>query len=127
MGNEFLAVAKSLEVKEIGKDTDSNLMDTTQNEFKDILTSNKNSLELDQKEDPIDVEEASQFDRSQNNQIKHEGIRYPCDKCNKSYAYKRDLLRHIRSFHDGVKFLCDLCDFESTRDTSLYKHKKNKH
>ena len=35
---------------------------------------------------------------------------FKCEQCNKSYTTKWSLSQHIQSFHDGVTYPCEKCD-----------------
>ena len=41
------------------------------------------------------------------NEIKHEGVRYPCVKCEYSATQPIHLEQHIESKHEGVRYPCD--------------------
>ena len=36
--------------------------------------------------------------------IKHEGVRYPCDKCEHAANTSSDLKIHVKRKHDGVRY-----------------------
>jgi len=57
----------------------------------------------------------------------HEGIKYQCQNCNKAYGQKSDLVRHIQAVHDGIKFQCDMCNAEYKWPSALQTHKNQKH
>ena len=61
------------------------------------------------------------------NKSAHEGLRFPCNKCDQTYTQKGHLQTHIKSVHDGVTFVCDFCDKVFNRKDKLNTHKKNKH
>ena len=56
---------------------------------------------------------------------KHEGVRWPCDQCDKQFREKSVLQKHIKGVHEGVRFNCKLCDFEAPYQSSLINHMKN--
>ncbi len=41
----------------------------------------------------------------------HEGVRYPCDKCEHTATAASDLKKHIEIKHDGVRYPCHECEF----------------
>ena len=53
---------------------------------------------------------------------KHEGVRFPCDQCDKTFSKRASLNHHINSNHKRIKenikqicldeYLCDICDFK---------------
>ena len=58
---------------------------------------------------------------------KHEGVKHPCHQCDYQASYKGDLSKHIQSKHEGVKYDCDQCDYQSTQKSNLNTHIKKKH
>ena len=42
---------------------------------------------------------------------KHEGVRYPCDKCEFVTTKARNRMLHIRRKHEGVRYPCDKCKY----------------
>ena len=155
--NDFLNVAKSLEIKEISKDVDCNVPDFSEDQEVDeeIAPNIENTHEESQKIRPANLEEEKEdmsskviskrneadqypctkcdkkFSQRKNlfrhMRVEHEGIRLPCDDCNFKAKRKDDLNIHIQSVHEGKKFPCNLCDFKTTRVQRLKQHMKNKH
>ena len=155
--NEFLDVAKSLEIKEISKDVECDIADTfrgQQNDDKsivdneigsnDIFSLNKNYVleEISETETKStgykDATGYYQFGKcektflssstlNRHNKSAHEGLRFPCNKCNQTFAQRVGLQAHIKSTHEGVTFSCDFCDQVFTQKSNLTTHKKNKH
>ena len=141
--NEFINVAKNLEVKEISKDVDCNATDTSQNFNEDIESNEEVKVEKDQtKDENYILEQTGQTETklrryengkfqhsslTQHDPSTHERIRYHCDRCEKSYSKNQDLLRHIKSMHEGEKFQCNLCDSEYAHVQGLHRHKRTKH
>ena len=137
--NEFINVAKNLEVKEISKDVDCNSTDTSQNFNDDIKSNEEVKVEKDQNyiseqagqtETKLRRYENGNFQHSsltQHDTSTHERIRHHCDRCEKSYSKNQDLLRHIKSIHEGEKFQCNLCDSEYAHEQGLHRHKRTKH
>ena len=155
--NEFLNVAKSLEIKEISKDVECDNVDSIrgkendehnqvdkENEKNDISFNSDSYVveEIDQTNTKVTgfKDEAGKYQCSKcENQYSnhqslwshkksvHEGIRYPCNKCNQSFTQKPKLRIHIESVHEEAKFPCDLCDRVFTQRKNLYRHQKNDH
>ena len=57
----------------------------------------------------------------------HQRIKYACDQCDYQAAQKVNLTLHIQSKHEGVKFACDQCDFQGTGQNYLKEHIQAKH
>ena len=154
--NDFLNVAKSLEIKEISKELDHEYPESINDqEYDKIIEPNIGNLHEANTTNTSNVEgeivhKTSKFisfrnkdgrfscdrcDKHYNDkgtlhkhiQSAHEGIRFLCDDCGYIAPHKSKLSRHIQSIHDGVKFPCDLCDFKASRKDSLNNHKEKRH
>merc|ERR1712126_184999 len=133
--NEFLNVAKNLEIKDIGKDVkfekevneDSKSVQNTNS--KKII--NEKILQKNLK-GKFDCEQCkSQFgqkiDLRRHMESIHEGVKYTYNQCDYKATYLISLRRHIQSLHEGEMFSCDNCDYQSSWQTHLHRHKKAKH
>ena len=58
---------------------------------------------------------------------KHEGARYPCDKCEHAATTAGSLKRRIEIKHEGVSYPCDKCEYAATTTGSLKQHIDKKH
>ena len=155
--NEFLEVAKSLEIKVISKDEEYDVTDQQNNQQCDekVEPVFENSLEETTVESPSRDKgefkhinsrilshrnEAGQYpcnkcdklytrkdNLDRHIQSAHEGIKYPCNNCEYQATTANHLKTHIRSIHKGIKFPCDLCDYKASQNSHLNNHKKNKH
>ena len=146
--NDFLKVAKSLEVKEISKEFDHEYPESINDqEYDKIIEPNIGNLHEENREivhktrkfisikykdrqfscDRCDVHYNDKGTLHKHIQSAHEGIRFLCDDCGYIAPHKSKLSRHIQSIHDGVKFPCDLCDFKASRKDSLNNHKEKRH
>ena len=43
----------------------------------------------------------------------HEGLRFPCDKCEYTASCNGNLRKHIESKHEGVRYPCDKCEYSA--------------
>ena len=57
----------------------------------------------------------------------HEGVKYSCEQCDFQATQRSDLTLHIQSKHEGVKYDCDQCDYQASKKSNLRTHIKNKH
>ena len=122
--DEFLSVAKLLEIKELCN----------------AETETKDEMYGEPSFDPVTSTEILE-DLTVLDQKKMQGpqekrmsvfsvngsVNYACDKCDKQYIKKCDLLVHIKSKHEGIKYACDQCDYQATIKKCLTKHIQLKH
>ena len=57
----------------------------------------------------------------------HEGVKYACNHCAYKAAYQQHLTLHIQSKHEGVKYACDQCGQQFTSQSHLKLHIQSKH
>ena len=114
--NEFLNIAKNLEIKEISKDVDFHDGGDVRNDDPEIADHevkaepqtncdedvNTNSVKNKQMIDPPQIQRTS------------EG-RFNCDQCQSKFTEKHSLITHIQSIHEGVKYACNQCDYQATK------------
>ena len=144
--NEFLNVARSLEIKEISRENPEN---ENIEETKELPTVNAEPWNLEDnviKQRPIKPKlnvvaphdsnkacfqcEKIFYDKSTLNKhvrMVHEGVKYPCDQCNHKATQLSNLQQHIKSVHEGVKYPCYQCDYKATQPNHLRQHMKSVH
>ena len=155
--NDFLNVAKSLEIKEISKNVDCDVDYSFQDQSYDkniepnngktkvedtIVTPSNDESTVKHKDSKVisPVNEAGQYpcykcdkqfsySRSlyQHNKSAHEGIKFSCSECGYKATTKQTLVIHIQSIHEGLKFPCNMCDYKASQKQHLFTHKKNIH
>jgi len=58
----------------------------------------------------------------------HYNVKFPCDRCDSSFASRDHLNRHIKIVHDKIRaYQCDDCPFAAKRNGQLKKHKEMHH
>ena len=58
----------------------------------------------------------------------HEGIRWPCDKCDYQARDRESLFKHMRIEHGNhIPYKCNKCDYEAKLRSSMYGHFKRYH
>ena len=103
--DEFLNVARSLDIKELFNANTETEVEPPPKSPKDII-----------KEDPKSEGEVSSVIR-----------KYECEPCHKTYTTKQSLYAHNQSFHRDVKYACNQCDQQYTKKSNLSKHIQAKH
>ena len=145
--NEFLSVAKSLEIKEIKKESPENEEFAT-TEFEMKIESPEYNSQPDQiKEDNVfkqgqiqsyskgkksllyycdqcDKQYVDQFGLTRHKKSAHEGVKYPCNQCSFKTGVNSALQRHVKAIHDGVKYPCDQCNNIFSQKHHLKSHIK---
>ena len=154
--NEFLRVAKDLEVKELNKDVDEvdveaseqindqselheellqedNVIPTRPLPSDAVVDQNKPSLPVET-DDPASKqcpdcgkEFSFRHDMLKHHRSKHQGVKYPCSQCDYKATQSGHLKEHVESVHEGVKYPCNQCQYQATQRSNLYTHIKNKH
>ena len=150
--NEFLNVAKSLDIKEIGKNVanedDQNFkqgdpIDASENHSRNSEATFKFTSSNEMKAESYTTllpHDKKQFKCNQCNYIstqkhhlkqhleaKHEGIKYPCPQCDYQASTVGNLRQHMQNKHEGIKFACHECNYKATLSANLQKHIKALH
>ena len=122
--DEFLAVAKSLQIKELcNTETVPNDEPVDESPPFDPVTSTKTLEEQTVISDHMKMQSVQE---RKMRVVGSNGI-YECDQCHKTYSQRGHLYRHNQSAHQGVKYACDQCDQQFTQLVSLTVHIQSKH
>ena len=128
--NEFINVAKNLEIKEISKDVEFDEGNVSFEEPNIPNTGeNDEDAEPQRKSDEyrnINSSESMQLVDHSTIQRTSEGF-FKCDQCKNKYTTKQSLTTHIKSKHEGVKYACSQCEHQAPTQSSLKTHIKSKH
>ena len=148
--NEFIMVAKNLDIRELGKGiligNSASAYNTNieAEESANVTYDMEKSIKVDV--DEVDIKEdkskhevvkysCNQCDHQATNrsnlikhiQAKHEGVRYACNQCKHQFSTQPSLIRHIQSIHEGIKYSCNQCEYQATTQSSLTTHIQSKH
>ena len=129
--NEFLNVAKSLEIKEISKDVECDDVDKQRGQENDENYQLTNEIDINDKFSPNesstnDLEDMGKT-QSKVKGYKDEAGPYQCGKCEKTFSTYPSIFRHNRSVHEGLRFPCNKCDQTYTQKGHLQTHIKSVH
>ena len=152
--DEFLAVAKLLEIKELcNTEIESNdeqyrnelslcdpvLPTETQNFEEQSVISHEMKIQTTV-ESQRKVSNHGRYECDQCNKIYstskslihhqqsiHQGVKYTCGQCDKQLTTQSDLTRHVQSMHEGLKYSCDQCEYQATQQGNLTQHIYSKH
>jgi len=134
--NEFLNVAKNLEIKEISKDVEFNDGEKVDDKQDAPETTQHQSRERDEEDSETDdliinqiIKTNANVDTKNNSNsiVRSTNGRFSCDQCEKHYGDKQMLKLHFQSSHEGVKYACNQCDYQATQQSHLTTHIKSKH
>ena len=136
--DEILAVAKSLEIKEL-----CNAATKTNVELKHDPGSLNGNLELEsqtvvsdnfvnqppqeREREIVSANDKFEFKPHQKKIASKNGKLYLCDQCDYQGSRITYLTSHIQSKHEGVVYDCTKCDYKATKRSGLYEHIKFKH
>ena len=125
--NEVLAVAKSLEIKQLCN-AESDSIDELKDEPCDPLKSTENFEEQTFVSDQMKVQAPKERQRKAASvNGRYEGVKYTCDQCEYQGNRRDSLTIHIQSKHEGVKYACDQCDYRAAKPSNLTAHIRSQH
>ena len=144
--NEFLNVAKNLDIRELPKSIEDGDESTAINEdntgidSEDVGEQSKQDIDGAAGAQNGAVTKGYKYECQQcdkayydsftlRRHIKsaHEGVKYACNQCEQQFTQQNSLTTHIKSVHEGVKYACNQCDYRATQQSNLTTHIKSKH
>ena len=117
--NEFLNVAKALDIKEIGKNVvdeveeQEDLDGSDVNKSNDVITSSRTT--------------SQEINDSSYSLVHGDKKPYKCKLCHFQAINKGNIRYHIEAKHEGIKYPCEKCDYQATSSTYLQQHLKSRH
>ena len=121
--NNFLNVAKTLEIKEISKDVNCDAANSSQDQEKEENLTPYDTLDSYEVESFVNQNKAdNKVVHKYSSLAKNEAGQYPCNKCDKFYTNKQNLIQHTKSAHEGIKFPCNDCSYKATSKYNLTMH-----
>ena len=125
--NEFIAVAKDLEVKELSKEDvpeedDVNNVDVSEVNTEDESVIDDNTSSVSDTIDELLNLDIPEFNEHDGKNILTENKSFKCQDCDLVFGSKSSLFLHTRSKHKGVTHSCDQCEFEATSQQNLHRH-----
>ena len=120
--NEFLNVAKNLDIKGIGK----NVVDEEEETgyVNDKQTFDEDNLILS---DERRTSNQVATNNSSSSVVNDQRKQYKCQHCNYRAINSGNLKVHVQTKHEGIKYPCQQCDYQATQSCSLQRHIKLKH
>ena len=129
--NKFLNVAKSLEIKEISKEEDSDDREESNSSGvtnDDILQDNENSNMLETNKQLSNMEvEVKETENKITKSFVNETGKFQCSKCDKNFVQKDSVRHHMKRAHEGLNFKCKECEKTFNQKGNLITHIKNIH
>ena len=122
--DEFLAVAKSLEITELCNAETEPYDEADDNPPLDEQdTSTEFVEEQTVKSEYIEIQAPKERQR----RVISVNGKYECDQCHKTFSSVGSLYNHNKSIHQGVKYACDQCDYQATQQCHLKLHIGSQH
>ena len=126
--DEFLAVAKSLEVLELCKAYTKNEThfdsDSDKQEEHEPL---QNDPPADNLEENMHRSNDLSDQKNKVEEVKTSNNLFECEQCHKTYTQRKGLINHTESVHEGVTYACEQCDYIATYQINLSRHIRSKH
>ena len=121
--DEFLAVAKSLEIKEL-----CNASPQPNEELEGEPTSiDPVTLTKNLEEQTVISDIKTHAPQERQRRVDSVNGNYECDQCHKKYSLRMGLWQHNQSAHKGIKYACGKCDLQFTQKCHLNRHIKKIH
>jgi len=141
--NEFIKVAKDLEIKDISKNFEfANISEVStceeiNVEFAEVVAPEE---EITKIENNFESLESYEVWEEENDEQKNEGNfhdiaqstpqtlvkKFFCNKCDYEASFKHNLARHMQ-VHEGIKHACNQCKYQTSFPSDLKNHIKSKH
>ena len=126
--DDFLKVARKLEIKGIGKNVDIELKEN-------VLNQNKIYEEIIEEKDSINIivlpaeKSASKSIEPKNtNDSNDSGVKYDCNQCNFETTKQSNMVNHIlENKHEIIKYSCCHCSYQAATQRKLNIHVQSKH
>jgi len=128
--NEFLNVAKSLEIKEISKDVEPKTEEDSSQDKENpeyVLPNHGNTSKPETDGHASRVVKEETNSESRNTTFHNDAGQYPCNKCDKQFAHKTNVYQHIKTAHEGIKYPCHKCNKTFGQKMHLDRHIKAIH
>ena len=152
--NDFLNVAKNLEIKEISKDVEfddgnepteeTEISDNDSDQVSEPQQTDTNLIEYEISAKNTNIISESQLQNNtkgmfefnqftlqrsfrRHNESTHEGVKYSCNQCDKQFTQRNNLTVHIQTIHEGVTHDCNQCDYQARGQSNLLNHIKKMH
>ena len=150
--NEFMMVAKSLEIKDLWNaktestdEPEEESFTTEEGTFNESLKehtaiSNHPEIQVEPSENEqgtfyenlkeqtvVSDHSEIQSPKEKQRRVFRVNGKYECSQCKMTFAHSKSLHRHKNSIHNGVKYACSQCDRQFTQQGCLYRHIKSKH
>ena len=116
--NEFLLVAKNLEIQELCENVEQQPADQISNEKQNYI-----------KEEPKDPAEETYHlqEQMKMEEIDSAGSKFKCLQCDQLFSRKHNVKQHIKEVHEDMKFSCIQCDYKARSKGLLNKHVASHH
>ena len=134
--NEFIMVAKNLEIKELSKGIEFESSKSQKDPPEETIEQSEENLIDSSENDDLDdsnmtaVSEADIVDDNEQREISKLAShmsKFQCPKCDKTFSFHSELRYHKTSLHEGVKYACNQCNYQAIKQSHLKQHIQSKH
>ena len=126
--NEFMNIAKDLEVKELSKDdeSDEEFVNSEADNVDKPMHDNQTRSVSSTNDELLDLN-IPEYDDSNDRKVVANSQSYNCQDCEAVFTTKNGLQYHYRSKHEGVTYSCNECEHRALTKFNLRRHQKAKH
>ena len=132
--DEFLNVAKDLEIKELSKAEGDNFVELKPPYISADGTGIKSEHGLENYSNESFETTGNKFNKRNPRTLKceidslrNEEGKFSCNKCESQFTRLGSLQQHVKSIHDGIKYPCGQCEYQATEKSALNKHILSQH
>ena len=120
--NEFLSLAKSLEIKELSRDVEPNVTEAEASE--EFSNDNTDQEELGQPTVTVMTEDQEVELNQEIGQEVLKGLdnKFSCKSCGKEFKNSLGVKHHVKTVHKRIRYPCSQCDYQATQKSSLKTH-----
>ena len=133
--NEFLNVARSLEIKKICEDVEFNEKytnnyesDIADHEIESVMKAKTDADEKRNNATSSNIHFKAQQQHLKNYILtRNDDGMFECNRCNYLTERRKNINEHILAKHEGVKYDCSQCKYQATKQDNLKRHMQYAH
>ena len=95
------------------------------NEMEDVTV--ENFIDKEKLSEVDDEPKETLMQRQPRNQISTDSKSTECPECGVIYFDKSTMKKHYRSKHEGIKYPCNKCEYQATTQADVKRHIQSRH